>query len=113
MNKNKRLNKAILILCIIEFILILFFLAFLLVYSSLVGGDSLIMSPALYLAVIFICLIPIGMLCYYIGIRNRKINVFKFEIDDQKFTNRSKKLVKTEKGKRFSENKLCGSSWER
>ena len=103
MNKNKRLNKAILILCIIEFILILFFLAFLLVYSSLVGGDSLIMSPALYLAVICICLIPIGMLCYYIGIRNRKINVFKFEIDEQKFTNRSKKLVKSEKGKRFSE----------
>ena len=43
------------------------------------------------------------MLCYYIGIRNRKINVFKFEIDEQKFSNRSKKIVKSEKGKRFSE----------
>ena len=103
MNKNKKLNKAILILCGIELILIIFFLAYLLVYSGLVGGDSLIMSPALYLVVIFIVFIPIGMLFYYIGIRNRKINVFRFEVDEQKFTNKSKKLVKNEKGKRFSE----------
>ena len=103
MNKNKKLNKAILILCGIELILIIFFLAYLLVYSGVVGGDSLIMSPALYLVVIFIIFIPVGMLLYYIGIRNRKINVFRFEVDEQKFTNKSKKLVKNEKGKRFSE----------
>lgn len=105
MDKNKKINKAIITLSIIEFVLIIFFLAFLLVYSLLVGGDSLIMSPALWSAVVCIGLIPIGMLIYYIAIRKRKHNVFKFEYDDYTDTQKgnNKKLVKNERRKRFSE----------
>lgn len=103
MNKNRKLNKLILILCAIELCLILFFLGYLLVYSAVIGDDSLITSPALYMAAIFISITPIGMLIYYFGIRNRKITIFKFEVDEQKETNKSKKVIKDEKRKRFSE----------
>ena len=82
MNKNSKLNKIIITLCVIELILILFFLAYLLVYSLVVGGDSLIMSPTLYACVFFMLMIPIGMVFYYLALKNNKRNVYKFEREE-------------------------------
>lgn len=103
MNKNKKINKLILILCGIELILILFFLAFLLAYSFLIGGDSIIVSPVLYITIAFVCLVPIGMLLYYFSIRKRKVNTFNFVNEDNKTVIKGKRINKKERSERFSE----------
>ena len=103
MNKNTKLNKIIITLCVIELILILFFLAYLLVYSLVVGGDSLIMSPTLYACVFFMLMIPIGMVFYYITLKNNKRNVYKFEREEAVTTRKGNNPVKEVKYQRFSE----------
>ena len=103
MNKNKKINKLIIILSCIELILILFFLAYLLVYSYLIGGDSLIVSPVLYISILLICLVPLGMFGYYLSIRNRKVNSFKFEKEENDLTKSGKPINKKERSERFSE----------
>ena len=103
MNKNSKLNKIIITLCVIELILILFFLAYLLVYSLVVGGDSLIMSPTLYACVFFMLMIPIGMVFYYLALKNNKRNVYKFEREESVTSKKGKNPVKEVKYQRFSE----------
>ena len=103
MDKNKKLNKTIIILSIIVLALIIFFLAYLLVYTLLVGNDSLVLSPVLYLTGILICLVPVSLFLYYLSVRNRKKTVFKFEREDMDRARVSKKLIKNEMRKRFSD----------
>ncbi len=103
MDKHKKINKTIFTLSIIEGILIIFFLAYLLTYSIVVGGDALYISPVLFIALFFMVLIPIGLFLYYLGIKFRKRNLYKFELEDVTIAKMSKKLDKKQKRKRFSD----------
>ena len=103
MDKNKKLNRTIIILSIIVLTLVIFFLAYLLVYTLLVGNDSLVLSPVLYLTGILICLVPVSLFLYYLSVRNRKKTIFKFEREDMDRARVSKKLIKNELRKRFSD----------
>ena len=103
MDKHKKINKTIFTLSIIEGILIIFFLTYLLTYSIVVGGDALYISPVLFIALFFMVLIPIGLFLYYLAIKFRKRNLYKFELEDVTIAKMSKKLDKKQKRKRFSD----------
>ena len=103
MNKNSKLNKLIITLSIIELLLIIFFLAYLLVYSAVVGGDSLIMSNTLYACVFFILMIPIGMIFYYIALKSNRKLIYKFEREETVSSKGGSKPIKEVRVQRFSE----------
>lgn len=103
MNKQTKINKIIFILMGITAFLSIFFLAYLLIYALVVGGDSLILSPYLIITIILIFMVPISMFLYYLSIKNKKTNVFKFEREEYSVSKTGKKVVKNERYKRFSE----------